>query len=153
MPSRPPTAGRRPDSEAGRSVASSVDTGAWVEFKAFPDPIHKACEHCDLEVSVHGRTGNQACGSPSELCPAAHTCWRALYSGQAVVELLDGEGAVYMEKKLGRERDVNALATVEGNKGGWTLIFYAAAGGQPDVVRLAHTCPISRCVCLILLNS
>ena len=55
---------------------------------------------------------------------------------QAVIELLDGEGAVYMKKKLGRERNINALATVEGNKGGWTLIFYAAAGGQPDVVSI-----------------
>jgi hypothetical protein len=39
-----------------------------------------------------------------------------------------------MKEKKGRTRDINALATVEGNKGGWTLIFYAAAGGQPDVV-------------------
>ncbi len=69
-----------------------------------------------------------------------------------MVELLDGDGAVYMKKKLGRERDVNALATVEGNKGGWTLIFYAAAGGQPDVVGLARACSFSRCVCLILFN-
>ena len=39
-----------------------------------------------------------------------------------------------MKEKKGRTRDINALATVEGNKGGWTLIFYAAAGGQADVV-------------------
>jgi hypothetical protein len=51
------------------------------------------------------------------------------------MELLDGEGAEYLEKKLGRARDVNALATVQGNKAGWTLIFYAAAGGQPDVIK------------------
>jgi hypothetical protein len=57
--------------------------------------------------------------------------WRAK---QAVIELLDGEGAVWMQKKLGRARKIDALATVEGNKVGWTLIFYAAAGGQPDVV-------------------
>jgi len=53
---------------------------------------------------------------------------------QSVIELLDGEGAVFMQNKRGRSRDVNALATVEGNKGGWTLIFYAAAGGQPELV-------------------
>mgnify|MGYP007032745970 CR=1 FL=1 len=48
--SRPPTGGRRSDSQSGQSVASSVDTGAWAEYKAYPDPIHKACEQCDLEV-------------------------------------------------------------------------------------------------------
>jgi hypothetical protein len=51
------------------------------------------------------------------------------------MELLNGEGAEYLEKKLGRARDVNAPATVQGNKAGWTLIFYAAAGGQPDVIK------------------
>lgn len=51
------------------------------------------------------------------------------------MELLDGEGAEYLQKKLGRARNVNAQATVQGNKAGWTLIFYAAAGGQPDVVK------------------
>ena len=50
------------------------------------------------------------------------------------MELLNGEGAEYLEKKLGRARDVNAPATVQGNQAGWTLIFYAAAGGQPDVI-------------------
>ena len=44
-----------------------------------------------------------------------------------------------MEKKLGRTRDMNALATVEGNKGGWTLIFYASAGGSPEVVSITFT--------------
>jgi len=41
---------------------------------------------------------------------------------------------MWMKEKKGRTRDINALATVQGNKGGWTLIFYAAAGGQADVV-------------------
>jgi hypothetical protein len=39
-----------------------------------------------------------------------------VYAIQAVLELLDGEGAAWIKKKYGRDRDINAKATVEGNK-------------------------------------
>jgi hypothetical protein len=79
---------------------------------------------------VHGQGG--AC---TVRCAAKFRIGARRVLLQAVIELLDGEGATYLQKKLGRHRDINALATVEGNRAGWTLLFYAAAGGQPDIIK------------------
>ena len=110
----------RPDSSAARpdtghstdSRRAAVFTGSWTEFMKLPDPVHAACEAADLD---------------------------------AVVSFLEGEGGEWLRTQgprvylsrwgVDRAADVNARASREGNKIGWTLIFYAAAGGNADVVK------------------